>query len=114
MEMHLYTLHAKPGRDLEAIGDGFDWFAFLVPPLWAIWHGLWAMLAIYLALLVLVAAITPLGVLPAMSGLALIAGFEGAELRRWERGFWGWKEAAVVEARTPEGAEELFLNRKTA
>jgi len=44
MEMHLYTLHAKPGRDLEAIGDGFDWFAFLVPPLWAIWHGLWAML----------------------------------------------------------------------
>ena len=59
--------------------------------------------------LLAVALISPLGVSPAMYGIALILAFEGGEVRRLEHRFFGWQEVGVVQAASEEGAEELFL-----
>ena len=47
-------------------------------------------------------------------GLAVIAGFEGGAVRRAELRLRRWREAGVVEARSPEGAEELYLRGEAA
>ncbi len=112
--MRLYTLHHKGSGDVRAVADRFDVFALALPPLWAVWHGLWITLAVQVALVALAALWSPLAMAPAFTGLAVIAGFEGGAVRRAELGMRRWREAGVVEARSPEGAEELFLRGEAA
>ena len=109
MKTRLYTVHHKGPDEIRAIADKFSFLAFLLPPVWAVWHGLWVTLLAQAALHALAVLWTPLAVLPAWIGIALVLGFEGASVRRAELGLRGWREAGVVEARTPEGAEERFL-----
>ena len=89
-------------------------FALVLPPLWAVWHGLWITLAGQAALAALAALWSPLALAPVVSGIAAILGFEGGAVRRAELGPRRWREAGVVEARSPEGAEELFLRGEAA
>jgi hypothetical protein len=114
METRLYTVHHKGSGEVRVIADRFDWFAFLLPPLWAVWHGLWIILAGQVLAVALTALWSPLAMAPAVAGLALIAGFEGGAVRRAELGLRRWREAGAVEARSPEGAEELFLRGEAA
>ena len=114
MQTRLYTVHHKGSGDLRAIADRFDWFALLLPPLWAVWHGLWLTLAVQVLAVALAALWSPLAVPVAGFGLAAILGFEGAAVRRAELRLRRWREAGLVEARSPEGAEELFLKGETA
>ncbi len=114
MQTLLYTLHHKGSGEVRAIADRFDWPAFLAPPLWAVWHGLWITLAGQVVLVTLAALWSPLAVAPVFSGIAAILGFEGGAVRRAELGLRRWREAGVVEARSPEGAEELFLRGEAA
>ncbi|MFQ5566366.1 MAG: hypothetical protein ACE5EU_08390 [Paracoccaceae bacterium] len=109
METRLYTVHHKGSGDIRVIADRFDWFAFLLPPFWAVWHGLWITLAGQVLAVAVAALWSPLAVLPVFAGLTAILGFEGAAVRRAELGLRRWRRAGVVEARSPEGAEELFL-----
>jgi hypothetical protein len=109
METRLYTVHRKGGDDIRAVADRFDWLAVAAPPLWAAWHGLWITLAGQGLLAGLAALWSPFAVIPVLAGLAAILGFEGGAVRRAELRLRGWREAGVVEARSPEGAEELFL-----
>ena len=71
-------------------------------------------LAAMVLLLALAVLWSPLAVLPVYLGIAAILGFEGGSLRRAELGLWGWRVAGTVEARSPEGAEELYLRGETA
>jgi hypothetical protein len=114
MQTRLYTLHHKPGEDIRAVADRFDWLAAILPPLWAVWHGLWLTLAGQAALVAAAAAWSPLAALPAYFGIAAILAFEGGALHRTELRLRRWREAGVVEARSPEGAEELFLRGEAA
>ena len=93
-----------------AIPDRFDWLALILPIVWAIWHRLWGTLCAIILILLVVALISPLGVSPAMYGIALILAFEGGEVRRLERTFFGWQQVGLVQAGSEEGAEELYLN----
>ncbi|MCH8951439.1 MAG: hypothetical protein IID49_04805 [Proteobacteria bacterium] len=114
METRLYTVRHKGSGEIRAIADRFDrfdWFDLAPPPLWAVWHGLWITLA---ALVALAALWSPLALAPVVSGIAAILGFEGGAVRRAELGPRRWREAGVVEARSPEGAEELFLRGEAA
>jgi hypothetical protein len=86
----------------------------VLPPLWLVWHGLWITLAGCAAAVFAAALWSPLAALAAETGIALIFGFEGGAIRRAELRLRGWREAGVVEARSPEGAEELFLRGKAA
>jgi hypothetical protein len=114
METRLYTVHHKGSGEVRAVADRFDWFALALPPLWAVWHGLWITLAGQVLLVALAALWSPLAALAVFYGHAAILGFEGAAVRRAELRLRRWREAGVVEARSPEGAEELFLRGEAA
>ncbi len=108
MRDRLYTVHEK-GRELRVVSDGFDPFALLLPPVWAIWHGAWATLAAYAVLAAAAFAWAPVAALVVEFGIALILAFEGASVRRAELGLRRWRRVGVVEARSAAGAEELYL-----
>ncbi|HUS55359.1 MAG TPA: hypothetical protein VMY41_15320 [Thermohalobaculum sp.] len=114
MQTRLYTLHHKGREDIRAVADQFDWLAAMLPPLWAVWRGLWLTLAAQAALIGLAALWSPLAVLPVYYGIGAILGYEGGAVHRGELGMRRWREAGVVEARSPEGAEELFLRGEAA
>jgi hypothetical protein len=114
METRLYTVHHKGSGDVRVIADRTDWFALAMAPLWAVWHGLWITLAVQVLLVALAALWAPSAALVVFYGLAVIAGFEGGAVRRAELRLRRWREAGVVEARSPEGAEELYLRGEAA
>ena len=93
------------------VRDGFSWPAFLVPPLWLLWHRLWAEAIV--ALLIL-GAFTGLGeamgagAAGSLAGLlvSLYVGLEGQAMRiagLMRRGFRQW---GVVEA---ANADEAYM-----
>ena len=114
MEARLFTVHRKGAQGLTIIGDGFSLFALIVPPIWAIWNGLWVTLVAMIVLFALAGLYSPLAVSPVMYGLGLILAFEGAAIRRAEHRLFGWREVSVVEARSEEGAEELWMAGQAA
>ncbi|MHA1528206.1 MAG: DUF2628 domain-containing protein [Alphaproteobacteria bacterium] len=114
METRLYTVHHKGTGDVRVVADRFDWLALALPPLWAVWHGLWITLAGQVLLVALAALWSPVAAAVVFYGLAAILGFEGGAVRRAELSLRRWREAGVVEARSPEGAEELYLRGEAA
>lgn len=114
METYLYTVHRKGERGMRVVGDRFSFLALLFLPGWLIWEGLSITLLALLALLAGVALVTPLAVSPVLYGAAAACAFEGASVIRAELRLRGWREVAVVEARTAEGAEELYLTGQAA
>lgn len=102
----------KAGGAMEPvlIRDGFHWLAFLVPPLWFLWHGMW--LAFLLAALVMAGLgfagdHAGLGAVAAALSLlvSLYAGLEGAALRCAALRRRGWNDAGTVVAETLPEAE---------
>jgi len=105
----LYTIHSRGRADeVIAVGDHRHPLG-VVPPFWALWRGLW--ITASLMALAMIAAVTlhPLAAGPVWGALIAITVFEGSVLERLEWRIRGWREVGVVEARTEEGAEELFL-----
>ena len=56
--MSVYTVHEPPLRAADAlpdaerfafVRDGFSFWAFLLAPLWMLWHRMWLVLAVYVA-----------------------------------------------------------------
>lgn len=46
MGLRIYTIHEKEGpkatdTDVILVREGFSVWAFLFPPLWALYHGMW-------------------------------------------------------------------------
>jgi Protein of unknown function (DUF2628) len=123
--MPVYTVHAPVADGGEAdrfvfVRDGFYFWAFLLGPLWLIWHRLWLALIGYIAIMVGVAV--ALSLLHASAGtrftvmllIALLMGFEAASLRRWTRSRRKWRQLDVVVADDEETAERRFFDRWTA
>ena len=107
--MRVFTLHEKPGRDLRSVDDGFSVLAMLLPPVWALRQGLWLTLLAQLVAFGLAALWSPFAISPVVYGIALILAFEGGAVERTELRLRGWRECGLVEARSPEGAEEMYL-----
>lgn len=109
METKLYTLHAHPKADgLEIVGEP-GWLA-AVPPLWALYEGLWLTLAAQCAVLVLAALWVPIALGTVYLGMILITVLDGNSVHRLELRLRGWREVGCVVAGTEEGAEELYLS----
>jgi hypothetical protein len=122
--MSVYTAHARrddadrPSPDgIVFVRDGFSFWAFLLGPLWLIWHQLWLVLLGYLvvngALEVLMSALR-IGTgfrLLAMLALAVLMGLEGASLRRWTLSRRNWRQLDVVVGEDLEAAEHRFFQR---
>ena len=133
--MKFYTLHVpdiEPGSllpngdrlqcqlaGIEAIKEGFCWPAFIFSMVWSLWHGLW------LATLGLVATILGAGVLVVhssadgsvmiviFSGISVLLGFIGNDLRRAKLEWRGFTEQGIVLARTAEAAVRRYLTSRT-
>ena len=123
--MAVYTVHEPPLRsgtvapDPERfvfVRDGFYVWAFLLTPLWLIWHRLWLVLLIYLGVTIgLAQAIHYAGVgaggrLLVMTLMSFLIGLEASTLRRFTLGRRGWRNVGLVSGTNMEAAERRFFN----
>jgi hypothetical protein len=123
--MAVYTVHEPPLRsgavapDPERfvfVRDGFNFWAFLLTPLWLIWQRLWSVLLIYLVATVGIAqAIHYAGVgaparLLVMALISFLIGLEASTLRRFTLARRGWRNVGLVSGTNMEAAERRFFN----
>ncbi len=123
--MAVYTVHQPPLRATEAasdperftfVRDGFSVWAFLLSALWMLWHRMWLVLAIYVAVTVgleTVLRYASIGsLILSLVGLliSLLVGIEAATLRRFTLARRGWKNVGVVSAYDLEDAERRFFD----
>jgi len=123
--MSIYTVHAPPAKSDQTapdperfvfVRDGFSFWAFLLGPLWMLWHGLWLVLVGYLvlaaALQFILRAAGAQSALAFAAGalLALLVGFEAATLRRLTLARRRWKNVGIVVGDDLESAERRFFD----
>lgn len=114
--MTLYSLYRGENQDLIAVADRFSWFAALLPPVYALVHGLWFLL---LGWVVATLAVVALGLYAGGAAafwtyilLATLLGFEAATLRRLKLGRRGWHYRGEVIAADEDLATVEALGRK--
>ena len=119
--MAIYVVMEPPAANaVEAaeravlIRDGFAFLAFLVPPLWLLWHRLWIEAALAFAAGVGLTALgetAGLGLLGAALSLlvSIYVGLEGPALRINALRRRGWRDRGVVEAANAREAEIRYL-----
>src|SRR5436190_10374147 len=103
--MSIYTIHVPPAELSPSspdrfvfVRDGFSFWAFLLGPVWMLWHRLWLVLLGYCVLAIALQA--GLQAMGASSGvkfttgglLALLVGLEAATLRRFILARRGWRD----------------------
>jgi hypothetical protein len=121
--MAVFTVHEPRPRKSESVAaperyrfvrDGFHFWAFLLGPLWMLWHGLWLVLLIYLVgTAAIQAALFALGMSGAVKFavgflIAVLVGCEAGTLWRWS--LRRWTNVGVVVAPTREEAERRFFS----
>jgi hypothetical protein len=117
--MTLYSVFDRRLDEAPAVvPDRFSWFAALLPPVYALVHGLWLGLLVWVLLLALVvlaslwlggAAGVWLYVL-----LAVLAGFEAPSVRRRALRRRGYVHRAELVAAAADLAERDWLQRRIA
>jgi uncharacterized protein DUF2628 len=122
--MAVYTVHEPPANhgialpDAERIvfvRDGFSFWAFLITPVWMLWHRMWLVLLGYVV--VLASANAALFVLGAsriafsVIGLfiSLLVGLEASTLRRFSLRRRGFRNVGIVSGADREDAERRFF-----
>jgi hypothetical protein len=105
---------ADPAERAILVRDGFAFLAFLVPPLWLLWHRLWIEAALALAVsvgLTVLGETAGLGFLGAALSLlvSIYVGLEGPALRINALRRRGWHDRGVVEAANAGEAEIRYL-----
>ena len=105
--------------DAAFIRDGFSFTAFLLPPVWLLWHRLWIEAALAIAALALAVGLPQLiGVAAAAPPLwllvALFVGLEGNALRIAALGRRGWSSWGVVDAGSLDDADAHYATETVA
>jgi hypothetical protein len=123
--MSVYTVHEPPipgaGRLPDAgrfvfVRDGFSFWAFIVAPLWMLWHRMWLVLLGYVLLtVILTSVLVVLGTSQAALvvvglSIALLVGLEASTLRRFTLWRRGWRNVAIVSGDDLEDAERRFFD----
>jgi hypothetical protein len=123
--MSIYTVHVpSPTAEQSApeperfvfVRDGFSFWAFLLAPLWMLWHRLWLVFICYLGLAILLqTALHVIGASAAVTFaagalLALLVGFEAATLRRLTLARRRWENVGIVVGDDVEAAERRFFD----
>jgi len=121
MGLGIYTIHEKEGpkataTDVILVREGFSVWAFLFPPLWALYHGMWPVA------FVLLATCGGLAFLPEMiaggeawvdlgvMAMMLLVGFLGSDLRQWTLKLRGYNPTGVVGGENLADAERQFFS----
>jgi hypothetical protein len=123
--MTVYTVHEPPAwsarrlpdaERLVFVRDGFSFWAFLVAPVWMLWHRMWLVLAGYVV--VVAALVAPMAIFGASRAaisvvglfIALLVGLEASTLRRLTLRFRGWRNVGIVSGDDVEDAERRFFD----
>ena len=114
--MASYVVMEQPGRagvaDVAFVRDGFAWLAFLVPPLWLLWHRFWVEALLAFLVLALLSALGEAGWPFAGSlltfAVSLFVGLEGNSMRAGALTRRGWREWGVLEASSLDDAETRY------
>jgi len=123
--MAVYTVHEPPLRAAEAsadperfvfVRDGFYFWAFLLTPLWMLWHRLWLVLLIYVVVAAGIqnamyyAGVGAVAGAVAMLLIAFLVGVEAGTLRRFTLARRGWRQVGIVGGSSTEAAERRFFD----
>jgi Protein of unknown function (DUF2628) len=123
--MAVYTVHQPPLKKYEAapdpvrfafVRDGFSFWAFLLGPLWMLWHRMWLVLLGYIV--VVVAMQLGLRAVGASGGisvfatlmLALLVGMEAGTRRRFTLGRRRWRNVGTVVGGDRDSVERRFFD----
>ncbi len=115
----IYRLFSKSGgaadNDLVCLAEGFNWFAFLLPPFWAISHGLWRELILMFGAVVGVLIVGNFFALPVFSLYFLFAlwlGFDASRIHglALDRSGWHWETDLIAPDRLM--AESRFWHQQ--
>ena len=127
--MSVYTVHEPPLRAHEAssdperfvfVRDGFHFWAFLLAPLWMLWHRLWLVFVIYVVVIAAIqsamhyAGVGPAGTAFAMLLVAFLVGVEASTLRRFTLARRGWWQVGIVGGSNAEAAVMLGISPRKA
>lgn len=112
--MTLYSVFERPNEIAPAVvPEKFSWAAAILPPVYALWHGLWLGLFLYVvALAAIVVASLWVGGEAAFwlyLLLAALAGFEAAGFRRGKLKAGGWTYRSDVIAAAPDLAQRDWI-----
>src|SRR5882757_11194127 len=122
--MATFTVHQPPPRRNEEtaspvrfafVRDGFYFWAFLLGPVWMLYHRLWLVLLMYLAgttaIQIMLWALGVSGLVKFTVALliSVLVGFEAGSLRRWS--LRRWTNRGIVVAYNREAAEHRFFDR---
>ena len=97
------------------VRDGFDFWAFVLAPLWLLLHRLWLALLIYvvgygaLGFGLAIARVSLSSQLIVGLLIALLMGFEASSIWRWTLNRRGWTTLGFVVAGDAETAERRFF-----
>jgi hypothetical protein len=123
--MAVYTVHEPPLKADQSqpdperfvfVRDGFSFWAFLLPPLWILWHRLWLVFLGYVVVATaLQVALNLIGassmvMLAAGALLSLLIGFEAVTLRRFTLARRRWTNVGIVVGDDLETAERRFYD----
>lgn len=115
--MTLYSVYERQNDAPAAVADRFSWSAVLVPPVHALVHGLWLLLAIWLVGTI---AIAMLGVWVGAEAafwlyvlFAILIGFEAPSFRRVRTAKRGGRYQGEIVAAAEDLALVDYLNRQT-
>ena len=116
MPVTLFAIYTRQSAAPAAIAEKFSWLAFLLPPVFAVVHGLW------LALIAYVVVVIALGFASTVLGgsatfwlyllFALWTGFAAPSLRRHALASRGWSHRRDVIAAAPDLAALSWLESK--
>ncbi len=118
--MKTYSVQTLPwsaasDSDVVMIAEGFNWFAFIFGPFWALWYGMWRTAIV---LVVIGAALGGLGTLAGVMPdvvsvfqflVQIGLGLWGNDLRRAALARRGYVERAVVCGRNQAEAEQRYF-----
>jgi len=119
MGLRLYTVHGTGHPDeLDLVPEGFAWGAFVLGPLWLVWHRLWWALAGWLGIALVLGLVgrwlmlgdAQQGVLQLALSLAL--GLLGHDLRRQRLAARGRPVTAVITGESDEAALRRLLDAR--
>ena len=122
--MAAYSVFAPPLAHPGAAGaerfkfvrDGFSWPAFILGPIWMLFHRLALVVVLWLAVVLVLGAVTRLVGVPSGAALlvflllAFLIGLEASTLRSWTLKRRGWREIGIVVADELEAAERRFFD----
>jgi hypothetical protein len=97
------------------VRDGFSFWAFLLAPLWMLWHRMWLVLVAYLVLAgglqaaLIVVGASPAAVIAVGLLISLLVGLEAGTLRRVTLHRRGFKEVGLISGNDGEVAERRFF-----